>query len=278
MKSVFFPKNARSSGMSMTSVLIGLGLTGILAVALNQLLSNSFKGSKNVELKADVLALRHMLLSATSCSLTMPLGTCTANTDMELLRKTGSGSQVLVKNPTGTDITRIGDFAVRAKCNATGNGLDIRFARLKPGKNVNSNTNSDFIPDPLTGKTSTWDDNSSLLFAAGIEICPGNGEPRRRWVDVTSSRSASGSYVNDTGREIQVSISVYSGATFKRCQSGIKVDGETIDSSFSNNNIGAALCSAQAIVPAGATYGARIEMTPPAAAGENTIQSWREFR
>ena len=76
----------------------------------------------------------------------------------------------------------------------------------------------------------------------------------RTWTDVLASRSAGSSYVNNTGHDIEVSASTYSGAAFKRCSIYISVNGVITGQNWLNSSIGDATCNATVTVPFGSSY------------------------
>lgn len=130
---------------------------------------------------------------------------------------------------------------------------------------------------PLNKFITVYTDSSKKVVGACYS---GTGTGRvRAWADVKASRSVLISYTNDTGYDIEVSASIYSGAQYTRCSIGFWVSGVQIGTTFVNNSIGAATCTATVTVPPGATYAADNTMSPPGVAGENSlITFWNELR
>ena len=162
------------SGMSLVSVLIAIGIAGILMANISTMLTNGFSGSAKISLDIDRDALKSMLLTSTSCGNTLTAGGCTAGTllDLKRVHKDGSIRTIATKSGAGTKFGRI---TVRAECNSTGDGVVLRSALLSATGNLTSTLSSAFLPEPLTGKLVTWADQKSLLFLAGVEMCSNNG-------------------------------------------------------------------------------------------------------
>ncbi len=63
-------KQNKNSGFSLLSVLVALGLGGILSVFLSTMLTNSMNAGKAIENDAEFASFRSMLASRLSCSKT----------------------------------------------------------------------------------------------------------------------------------------------------------------------------------------------------------------
>ena len=101
----------------------------------------------------------------------------------------------------------------------------------------------------------TW--NLVLIASACLASGAAQASPARHWRDVTCHRALHTNYTNNTGHDLVVDVAIYSGAMGRRCAASITVDGLTeINRNFVNNAIGAALCSATAVVPSGSVYSA----------------------
>jgi hypothetical protein len=169
-----FPKNSNSQcGFSLISVMVAVAIGGIVAASIATMIGNGMKGEQSLSLKMDRLIVAQTLFTSVSCSNTLP-GTCTPGALQTLRRvsKTGVVSTMVTNTGAGT---RFGQLAVRAECNATGDGLIVRAAYLNPKASITTSNLADFRPDPLTGKKYTWADDQTKLYPDGIELCDGSG-------------------------------------------------------------------------------------------------------
>lgn len=189
--------------MSLISALVGLAVAGVVTVAMMNTLDTTMRSQKRLELRADREAIKQLMLSAVSCTETIPPEGCAANEPVEVKRRTHSGdSRALVKIPSGAHGTRIGAFAVTAYCNADGDGIIVRAARLKKGRSFDSVESSDFVSDPITGKIGTWQDDDSRIFPKDADLCSGTGGSDAKGVAMkigTSSISTNSASFSSTG-------------------------------------------------------------------------------
>lgn len=92
------------------------------------------------------------------------------------------------------------------------------------------------------------------------------------WINVTSSRSLSTTYTNNTGRPIMVSVSTYSWSPSTRCAVSISVNWiGWIGYNFVNNSVWNAMCNSSIIIPSWATYRAHNDWRE-----DITLWSWYE--
>lgn len=160
---------ARSkSGLSLVSVLVALGISGIIAVAMRNILSNSFSAQSSITLRSDLEGLRRTLVVRTDCDRSFKPGiTCPSGTPVTLFTKSGA---VLAKS--SGQPSRMGKFALKAECNSDGDGLIVRAGLLRKNKNIDASATADFLPDPLTSVVSTWSSPNTLLYPEGVILCP----------------------------------------------------------------------------------------------------------
>lgn len=155
-------------GVSLLGALIAVAIVGIIAASVSSLMGNAFKAQARVEERGDLEAIRRMLLNATSCDKTLLNGTCAPGSFVALQRLAGENVETLVSADMPT---YFGKIAVRAECNATGNGVILRATRLRVGATLTTTNPDQFRPEALTKRIITWADDDSLLFPVGIEIC-----------------------------------------------------------------------------------------------------------
>lgn len=163
-KSVFTSQR----GISLISVLVGMGLVALLAVAVNRMMSLGMKAQFKVNLDMDRIAIGRHLMARVSCTDSYIVGSTCASPGPKPMYD--SNGDIIIPN-TGSG-KKFGKFTVKAECNEAGDGLIIKAARLKAGAGLTSTSPSDFLPDPLTGRIITWNDVASKLYPDGVDICP----------------------------------------------------------------------------------------------------------
>lgn len=156
-------------GNALLSVIVALGLAGMIFAGISAGLGTAFKASASLSLDGDREALKQMLLTAVSCSDTVTAAAC-AQPIIELKRRHANGTVSTLATRTGAG-TKFGKWTIRASCNATRDGIVVRAARLAPGGTLTSTSNTHFLPDPLSNKLVKWSSPESLLFGPGVEIC-----------------------------------------------------------------------------------------------------------
>jgi hypothetical protein len=159
----------RTRGASLVSVLVGVGITGIVATVMAQLAKNGFNAQGKITLDADKTAVEQFLMTATSCADTLPTATCTAGDLIDIKRRNAKG--VVTTIVSSVTPTMFGRWTVRAICNATGDGINVEAVRVKAGTTLTSTTASDFLADPLTHKVVQWGTAQASLIPTGVSLC-----------------------------------------------------------------------------------------------------------
>ncbi len=128
----------------------------------------SKKEQQHASLTADRQALLEYFQRQVSCAYSYSDLTCPSSTFVPLY-KNYNGSKKTIVEPTGT---KFGNWTVRAECSPNNKGLVVRAVRLKAGGTVNSTDTAQFLPDPLTQTTYTWNSPLALLQPSPQTICP----------------------------------------------------------------------------------------------------------
>lgn len=168
-----YDKSKYQHGGALLNVVVAVGLGGIVVAGMTKMMSNSMRAQKRVSNDVDKSAIKQMLLDVVDCK--ESLDQCNGTNPINVYRHRKDGPELFIKN-TGSG-SRFGFWALRANCNGTDDGIIVRAARLKPNKSIFSTNKEDFQPDPLSNQIYTWNNDQSLLFGDGIEICGGtNGQ------------------------------------------------------------------------------------------------------
>lgn len=148
-------------GFSLTSVLVAVGIVGIIAVALSTTVLNGVKGQKRVELKGELETMRRSLLEGLDCAASLPTApsscpctdsagtpgyTCPANAYFELQSKTAGRTMIGVNAGDVSAGKKIGSWYFRASCTPT--QVVVEAARKGAG--------GAFLKDPLNGRLDSW--------------------------------------------------------------------------------------------------------------------------
>lgn len=146
-------------------------------------------------------------------------------------------------NASFTGSVKLGDD--NAACTPTKEGTLKwrRWSSWNQGRAFGRGTMTVYVPGELSVCT---------LDGGWVRIWPPLAQ---RWVDVTGSRAAGVSYVNDTPAPIHVKVSMYQDSA-NRTMAFLSVDGAEVDGVFSFNNPRHTL---SVVVPPGSTYRLRIE-------------------
>lgn len=165
-------------GFGLISMVVALGLLGLLALNMNRLLQFGFQSSSNIGMSMDKQAIKATLLQGADCALSLaPVGRCTPGEVLGLKKALPSGGErLLVKanNPP----TQMGRFTLKAECNQDGDGIILRAARMR-SPDLFATESQAFLPDPLTKRVVTWSDREALLFPSGSSVCQAGGTPIR---------------------------------------------------------------------------------------------------
>lgn len=176
-------------GFALTSVLVAIGIGGIVAVAMMTLNENALRSAKYVEISTDITEVRQYILKAASCDQTFPGGIfCTSDSPVELLNDKG---KVIVGKPS----QKFGKVEIKAFCNS--GRLHIQVPVLEPNGVFSS---------------SSWR-GISRSFLNGYDFCPFGGsavglkqdtcrfsnwfrrEKTQAWIDSSPVSCSVGEYV-----------------------------------------------------------------------------------
>ncbi len=115
------------SGMSLLSVVVAFGITGILAGMMTIFFSNSMSFANDITVRNNLEDLRRLVRIGTNCQLTVAAkpATCGAGTLLEL--KKGSAK----KPTTFVDIpySKFGKYDLKASCTAVAHEYNIEVRR-----------------------------------------------------------------------------------------------------------------------------------------------------
>lgn len=163
-------KNQR--GASIVTVLVAVGISGVLAAGMTSIYSNMLKMQKRADLLADKTMLKQALHDRISCTQTLlgfkdPVTEC--KTARYIALKTKSGSDLVAEKGS-----KVGTWFVRARC--TSSGLDIRSARPKDEEYADfTGAGADkFRLDPVTDTPFDWQHEQAALFKDGLAPCTAN--------------------------------------------------------------------------------------------------------
>lgn len=145
------------AGMSLISILVAIGLTGILATIMGTIWTNSFKTQHRLELKGDIASAKSYIKSQLDCEATLtPMPSCSSSTPVTL-KKVGGG------NLTTSNGLLYGNFYAAATCDSTSGTLVINLAKKDSAGN--------FMKDPLSNTPLDWNSSSNPLYGANLPIC-----------------------------------------------------------------------------------------------------------
>jgi len=165
----------KQKGMSLISVLVAAGIFLLIAVQMQKQISSSMRGQALLRDLSDLEAMKRLLITTIDCNASMQADPCIYQGQIVALRRGNSNDDFISASGSGT---RFGHWTLRAECNDADGDVIVRAARLKPGSLLTSESAEHFLPDPLTGRVYTWQDTRSLIFPAGLPLCPagsGNG-------------------------------------------------------------------------------------------------------
>jgi hypothetical protein len=131
-KSSAWTSRAGERGFGLPVVLIAAGMATAVTVAAIALSDRHDKSAKKAGSSLDLGGLRQRVYEATSCARTLaaaPPFPCANGSYITLLRE--NGRPVVLQGGS-----QIGDWTLRAKCNATAGSIEIRAAKLMPGAPV----------------------------------------------------------------------------------------------------------------------------------------------
>lgn len=159
--------NIKSHGFSLVEVMIAMGISSAVILGWTATLSTGLRGQKSIQVNVDRIAITKFLMQKVDCGKSFDNTTCTAGGPKKLLDKKG----LTVVSDAGAG-TKFGGLTIKSECNAANDGLTIKAATLSSTGQLTSTSPSDFLPNPLTGKTQTWEDAKALLLPETISLCP----------------------------------------------------------------------------------------------------------
>ena len=95
---------------------------------------------------------------------------------------------------------------------------------------------------------------------------------KQSWQILTSERKLDETYINKTGRPIQISVTTENTVTSKRCMIKLMIKSELVAKQTLNDSAGAA-CNITITIPAGADYSAAADQQP-----DIKLTIWAELR
>ena len=151
-------------GVSLLSVLVSLGMFGILASTMATQITNGFKAQKKLDISGERTAIKQFFVGAIDCGISFPTrathSTCSGGTI-----KNSNGAIILDTNTKN----KIGNWHVKAECSPN-IGVDIKVALLdKKG--------TGYSKDPLTGKILDFTHPKSSLFQTSGFLCQSHFAP-----------------------------------------------------------------------------------------------------
>ncbi|MBC7530839.1 MAG: hypothetical protein H7318_04610 [Oligoflexus sp.] len=156
------------AGDALVSVLIALGIFGVLATGVSQMMVFGFKATKSVSTRQDLETIRQTINNRMDCKATLGITESTnfpvscASANLLLLRKDGSE----LGSPGG----RIGDWTVTGSC--VGKELLISAKSTSSG-----------AKDPLTGKSLDSISSNSSGIPVSTDLFAGASDFCREYID-----------------------------------------------------------------------------------------------
>ncbi|MBC7530840.1 MAG: hypothetical protein H7318_04615 [Oligoflexus sp.] len=164
------------SGNAILSVLVAIGIFGILSTNMTTTNNNSMKASKAVSYRQDLETIRKTISSRLDCKQTLnitpgstlPLS-CKPRPQLRLKRMDG--------NPIGSNPNKIGDWTVKAVCE----GSELIIKATNPGS------------DPLTGRPLNDTSSNATGTKVSDDLFGGSSDFCRSFYDLAAT-SCSGTY------------------------------------------------------------------------------------
>lgn len=168
------PFNSRQlrSGSSLPSVLIGVGIMGIVAAGMGQVYKTSFRAQKRVENNQERTRIADSLVQRVDCKKTfagVTPGTCPGGVNGVIALKDASNNTFVSGSGNAS---KIGDWAIKASCNSSAGEVSVNIAASKSDVPlVTANGSTLFSKDPLNEQLLDWSHSKSSLFLAGTGLC-----------------------------------------------------------------------------------------------------------
>ena len=156
--------NGKNAGFSLISVIIAIGLMGLLAVGINHILNSGFRGNAKLRIDQERLYIANQIIERIDCRQTFSTITPSACI--------ASSSAVTLRQEDGTPIypgNRIGkSWIMRVNCNVQAGieGLTVKLAKVVPDTMPRV-----FWKDPLGGGLLNFNHRKADLFDAGTRPC-----------------------------------------------------------------------------------------------------------
>ncbi len=115
-----------SHGFSLLSVVIALGLLGIITAVVSEMIRSSSVSQQSLELQMDQSAIRRLVLTSTDCSKTVTGGPFSIDEFLKLVKPTGT--TLVAKYTDDGSATKFGKMLVRSvirQCSSCANGKGI---------------------------------------------------------------------------------------------------------------------------------------------------------
>lgn len=138
------------SGSGIIGALVAVGVLAAGSVAAMNILSNTAKVGRAVELKADANRIKKILLNSTDCS---AIPACAGNE----LRSIFDFDGAVLVDADGK--SRSGAWTVQARCQAD-QSIEVRVALL--------DTKGNAVKEPLRAKLIDWNSPDGILIEAGV--------------------------------------------------------------------------------------------------------------
>ncbi len=167
-----FNSRQRRSGSSLPSVLVGVGIMGIVAAGMGQVYKTSFRAQKRVENNQERTRIADSLVQRVDCRKTfagVTPGTCPGGVNGTIALKDASNNTFV--NGSG-NASKIGDWAIKASCNSSAGEVSINIAASKSNIPLSTASGSSlFLKDPLNEQLLDWSHSKSSLFLSGTGLC-----------------------------------------------------------------------------------------------------------
>jgi hypothetical protein len=168
------PAPAAQSGFSLVTVMVAVAISGIVAAAIFQMLSNTMASQRHIELRDELRQVRNIISERISCTQTLPssaLAGCLGAVDASGILPAGPYLQIKDKN--GKALGKLladgsqafGKWRVRGRCvkSKTANLLQLSTARFDAKDAI--------MKDPLTAKPLGWVPVYTADSPLGAKLC-----------------------------------------------------------------------------------------------------------
>ncbi|MEZ4741699.1 MAG: hypothetical protein R3B45_04510 [Bdellovibrionota bacterium] len=157
------------SGMSLISLIIGLGISGIAITALTRYSDHSLKAATSAQLLSEKIQLRHIITQEIDCQNTLNPSGAPYDKLPPLCKNLKITS---LKNKKGNQIfksEKLGRFIFALSCDPD-NGLTVKSALVKKSYTTKAKK-IEFLKDPLNNKEWDFSYEKSMLFPQELGLC-----------------------------------------------------------------------------------------------------------